>query len=265
MLEIESSYQPVFAELGLNSFEAVTAFFAGDQRVTDGVLLRAKQLEAPECSSVSVFFKLYHHDSPSWAFFGRRSKARCEYRNYAAFAGLQIPCAERVACGELRDHWGRLRRAFIITRELPGALTLIDFVARHCPSGKLPAARKLRHALRRQVAEMTRRMHRAGFYHHDWVWRNILVTWNPPGEPKIWCIDCPRGQFDRWSPRQTRRRLKDLASLDKSAVKFCTLGERVAFMRDYLGVRRLDSTAKRLLRAVREYRRVRWPEDWPGR
>jgi tRNA A-37 threonylcarbamoyl transferase component Bud32 len=141
----------------------------------------------------------------------------------------------------------------------------VDFVARHCPSGHPPPARVLRVSLRRQLAAMTQRMHAAGFYHHDLVWRNILVTWNPPQEPKLWWIDCPRGQFDRWSPRRRRRGLKDLASLDKSAVKFCTLGERVAFVRDYLGRRRLDDAAKQFLRAVRDYRRDRWPEDWPGR
>jgi hypothetical protein len=229
-----------------------------------GVFVRAKRLEAPGQPAVAVFFKLYEQNPPSWKFLGRPSKARCEYRNYEAFADLQIRCAERVACGELRDGWGRLRRAFIITREIPAALNLVEFVARHGSCGKAPASGALRAGLRRQLAAMTRQMHWGGFYHNDLVWRNVLVTWQVPEEPKLWWIDCPRGQFDRWSPWRGRRRLKDLASLDKSGVKFCTRSERVAFMRDYLALRRLDPSAKRLVRSVLIYRRDRWPADWTG-
>jgi len=109
---------------------------------------------------------------------------------------------------------------------------------------------------------MTRRLHQAGFFHNDLVWRNILATWTPPSPPSLWWIDCPRGAFHRWPVGRRRRVWKDLASLDKSASKCCTRAERVAFLLEYLGERRLTPSAKRLIREVQAYRRARWPEDW---
>jgi hypothetical protein len=104
-------------------------------------------------------------------------------------------------------------------------------------------------------------MHAANFFHHDLVWRNILVEFAPPADPKLWFIDCPRGQFDRWSLVRRRRRLKDLASLDKSAMKFCTLGERLEFLKRYLAKTKIDADVKRLAREVSVYGKQRWPDE----
>ena len=65
-----------------------------------------------------------------------------------------------------------------------------------------------------------------------------------------------------WS--RERKRLRDLASLDKSAVKFCSRVERLRFLLRYAGKRCLDDEAKKLARACLDYRRRRWPEDWSG-
>ncbi len=90
----------------------------------------------------------------------------------------------------------------------------------------------------------------------------ILVTLlllQPPAEPKLWWIDCPRGQFDRWSPLRQRRRLKDLASLDKTAMKLCTRGERLQFLKHYLSKPKLDAAVKRLALETVAYGSRRWP------
>jgi hypothetical protein len=231
---------------------------------TDRVILEPRTLALPGAAPLAVFCKHYVYRRPAWKFVARRSKARCEYDNYAVFARLGIACAQRIACGESRDGLGRLRRAFILTRAIPDALTLPEFLARHCPTRHTAAAREIRQALRRQLADMTRRAHRAGFFHHDLVWRNVLVTWQPPAPPRLWWIDCPRGRFDRWSPWRRRRQWKDLASLDKSAARLCSRGERLAFVQEYLGKKRLDPASRRLVRRTLAYRKVRWPEDWRG-
>jgi hypothetical protein len=59
--------------------------------------------------------------------------------------------------------------------------------------------------------------------------------------------------------------LKDLASLDKSAAKYCSRSERAAFIKEYLGKQRLDIEAKQLSRTALAYRKQRWPEDWNER
>lgn len=254
MFWIASPHRATFASLGLNSTAAIARYFFGEApRDQRGVQIIKRTLPAGG-ESIPVFCKQYLFPTATWKFIGRASKARCEFANYEVFSNLEIPCAEPVVCGEERDWMGRLRRAYIVTREVPEAQTLVEFFR----SG--PVDRKVRAELVRQIAEMTRRIHHAGFFHHDLVWRNILVTRDPT--PKLWWIDCPRGQFDHWSPWRNRRRLKDLASLDKLASQECTERERVRFITIYLGQERLGSSGKKLVRDALAYRKERWPEDW---
>jgi tRNA A-37 threonylcarbamoyl transferase component Bud32 len=264
MLSIEPEFEPAFAAAGLVSPEAICRKFLGDARPLEtGVAVQPVEFDFPGRGRVALFFKLYSYRRPAWQFVGRASKARCEFRNYHVFEQLGIRTAQRVACGEERDWLGRLRGAFILTEAILGAMILTEFfqttATREHRDGKT-----LRQSLLRQLAGMTRRAHDAGFFHHDLVWRNLLVTRTPPGEPQLWWIDCPRGQFDRGSPWRGRRRIKDLASLDKVASQVCTRSERAAFVREYLGLNSLDAGARRLIRAALNYRRTRWPEDWVG-
>jgi hypothetical protein len=254
MFQVSTSYRPLFAGLGLDSAGSMARFFFGEiPENKSGVQVFRRELPAKP-DPVPIFCKQYYFAKPSWEFFGRKSKASCEWNNYAIFSRLGIPCAETIACGEERDAVGRLRRAFIVTREIPHAQTLVEFLKNNSPS------RAVRVELVRQIAVLTRRIHHAGFFHYDLVWRNILVTLEPA--PKLWWIDCPRGQFDHWSPLRNRRRLKDLASLDKLASRFCTARERIRFIQIYLEKKKLDRAAKNLIRAELSYRKKRWPEDW---
>jgi hypothetical protein len=266
MLAIEMPYRQTFSALGLHSADSIVMHFTGGRSPgKTTVLVKPALLSAPGLPPVPVFYKQYEYSPAAWKFVLRPSKARREFQNYEAFLRMGIPCAERVACGETRDAMGRLQRAFIITRAIPEALNLIDFVKRHCPDRATQQSRELRTALRFQLVELTRTAHAASFFHRDLLWRNILVTWQPPAKPHLWWIDCPRGEFQRWTPWLRRHRLKDLASLDKVGLKFCAWAERVAFVRQYLGLERLDPTAKRFIRDVLKYRERRWPEDWDGR
>ena len=280
LLIIDPAFQPEMAKLGLNSFEALQELFAQNlpkpltpalspsdgERVAEGrvrgirVSVKPHTLTLADGTSLDVFFKQYEYTPPAWVFLARRSKARCEFENYAALQRLGLPVAARVACGEERDALGRLRRAFIITRAVPSAPTLIEFVREHCPDRATAGAAALRDQLWQQLAAAARTMHAGDFFHHDFVWRNLLVNRAPDGTPQLWLIDCPRGGVRQWG--RQRHRWKDLASLDKSAAQFCTRAERLNFLKLYLGKSRVDGAVKKLAREVLEYRRHRWPEDW---
>ena len=257
---IDARYRAIFARMGLARCDAIIRRFqpASPPEKT-AVLVVSSAIEAADGESLAVFFKLYHYQSPSWRFVGRSSKARCEFDNYEVFERLGVACAERIAWGGERDWLGRLRRAFIITKAIPNAGNLVEFVQKFCPDRSTAGRRQMRAALATQLAAMTQRLHAAQFFHHDLVWRNVLVEYATPGEPKLWWIDCPRGHFDRWSPLRHRRLLKDLASLAKGAMKFCTRGERLEFVKHYLGKPRLDNKVKRLAREAVAYGRRRWP------
>lgn len=262
MLKIHPSFFPLFEEQGLNKLDAMLARFVPD------ILPRRRNVMVTQDSisgreRVDVYFKLYFFRSPSWRFWGRPSKAAIEYRNYDILKRLGVTCAEPVACGEQRDVLGRLRRAFILTRAVPDSVTLEEFI----PNLDREDDRRKRAVCRRQmlaqVADSLRQIHGAGFFHHDLVWRNILVK--PRGENSwetCW-IDCPRGAFTTSKRRRHRNRLRDLASFDKSAARWCPRGDRLRALLWYLGKSRLDDSAKTLVREVLEYRRKRWPDDWP--
>jgi tRNA A-37 threonylcarbamoyl transferase component Bud32 len=209
---------------------------------------------------LDVYFKLYFFRRPSWRFWGRPSKAAMEFRNYEVFQQLGIPCADPIACGEQRDLLGRLRRAFILTKAVPGSVTLEEFIRTQEHNQSLTADR--RRNLLVQAADATRQIHEAGFFHHDLVWRNILVAPAADAWSISW-IDCPRGKFIASRFRRHRSRLRDLGSFDKSAARQCNRADRLrAFLR-YSRIAKLDAASKKLLRQVLEYRRTRWPDDWP--
>jgi len=260
-LDIDAKYVPAFTRLGLNSYAAVSEFFAEPQPTRDKtVSVKPKKLQLPDGSTLEIFYKQYEYEHPEWRFIGRRSKARCEFENYATFRALDIPCPDRVACGEQRDWLGRLRRAFVITTAILRAWTLPQFVEEFCPNRATDETQELRNTLVRQLAAMTRRIHDAHFFHNDLYWRNILVTWQPPDTPKVWWIDCPRGRFARLRPH--RLRIKDLASLDKAATDLATSGERLLFVKEYLGKQHLDHAVEQLGNDALAYRKQRWPDEW---
>jgi hypothetical protein len=254
---VEPAFQPLFERLGLRDCAKIIEFFSKD---TTGPFkktwIKAASLDSG-ATSESVFFKQYAFKNPSWKFFGRASKARREFENYAVLQQLKISCAQRVCCGEQRDWLGRLQRAFIITKAIPDTVTLLKFVREDCPERASVESAEMRRSIVEQLAAMTRRIHEAHFFHNDLFWRNVLVQWKPkPGEePKLWWIDCPRGGFGfAWH----RKRIKDLAALDISAEKLFSASERILFMKIYSGQEKLNAEVKRLIRSVLAYRKKRW-------
>ena len=256
LLLIEPAWRERFACLGLNSCPAVVLHATEGKTVKPGVLVQPMVLSGPSIQALPVFYKQYEFASPSWRFLGRPSKACREWESYAAFAECGVRCAERIAAGEERDSLGRLLRAFIITRAVPGARTLTEFVEQDCADRSLPGSRSVRNQLLVQLAAMTRRIHEHGFFHNDLYWRNILVTRAADGAPEVWWIDSPRGHHARF--QREHRRVKDLACLDRMASRHCTRGERLDFVRVYLDKRSADAEVRHLARSVDAYRRRRW-------
>jgi hypothetical protein len=260
MFLVDTFYIAMLTQAGLGTMEGIERRFMAPPSITPARSeIRLQQIEVPGCEPLDVFFKLYRYVPPSWRFIACESKAHREYQNYATFRKLGIPTADRIACGEWRDSLGRLRAAFIITRAIPNVLSLPEFWRKHCASKSAQSARDLPQQLRHILANLVRTIHDADFYHHDLVWRNVLVSWNPPGEPRFWWIDCPRGRFDRRSPWRWRRRIRDLALLDKLAPRWCTRTQRAAFVMEYLQRDSLDTEVRRVIRAVLKYSRKHWP------
>jgi tRNA A-37 threonylcarbamoyl transferase component Bud32 len=260
---VDTAFHDLFQRMGWHSCGDVFRWFSlpppGKKPI---VRVIPKTLRLEDGTSLDVYYKQYDYPHPSWKFLGRASKARCEFRNYAVFDRLGIRCARRLACGEERAFLGRLRRAFIMTQSIPEAPSLQEFVQQLDLSEPAVEIGRLRRALIQQLADMTRAIHQSGFFHNDLVWRNILVTHQKSASPMLWWIDCPRGHFVPLAWRQNRYRIKDLASLDKSASRWCSRTERLRFLLAYLGSEATDPILKQWARNILDYRRQRWPDDW---
>ncbi len=165
-------------------------------------------------------------------------RVRREWENLLAFQRWGIPTAKLVAYG-LERRMGSFVRGALITEEVPDTVDLATMAAARDPRLE---SRKWVAAVLRQVADATRLMHKAGFAHNDLKWRNLLVD---GGEaPTVYMIDCPSGCY--WvEPFLSYRVIKDLACLDKVAIKTLSRSQRLRFFLEYAQLMRLDQKAKR--------------------
>ena len=105
------------------------------------------------------------------------------------------------------------------------------------------------HRLIVQVAGIARRFHAAGFNHRDFYACHFLTKEISPGQFDVRLIDLQRVQKRRWLRR--RWIVKDLAQLaSMSPDDRVGPREQILFLRTYLGVSKLRTQDKRLVRDV---------------
>jgi heptose I phosphotransferase len=204
-----------------------------------------------------TLFLKKHHVRTWWsrlqARFGLspRSAGREEARNVRRLESAGIPCMELAAFGEKLGQDGLLE-SFLLTPELEGFTQMDDFLrARFQPLTTQHGRRRNVHLrqLISRVAATARQFHEAGFNHRDLYCCHFFVRETTPGDFEIRLIDLQRIQYRE----RLRRRwlVKDLAQLAYSAPRDrikCT--QKMAFIRQYLGVRKLRPEHKRLIREV---------------
>ena len=176
------------------------------------------------------------------------SPGRVEADRALALQSLGIDVMPLMAYGEKLHADGRLE-SFLLSEELQGYCELQEFIERRFPPRK---ARSASHALRRlvvQVAGIARRFHAAGFNHRDFYCCHFLVKETSPGRFDVRLIDLQRVQRRRWFRRRwIVKDLAQLASMSPDDQVGCR--EKVLFLRTYLGVKKLRSCDKRLVREV---------------
>jgi tRNA A-37 threonylcarbamoyl transferase component Bud32 len=245
--------------LQLHQLDTVAGVYTAStgQRVTGSGSTEVRQitLDAADASGTAqvIFVKKYWVNRPSqlWSgmlrgtFFGR-SKVRQEFENLGRLRRWGLPAPEAIAYGEERvARW--LVRSFLISAGIPNPVALDRFIRDRLP--RLPTATPADQALRRTLiealAQSTREMHVHRFVHHDYFWRNIILS--GARLDRFWLIDAHKGRV--WSPWQEQRsRAKDLAALDAPAPDFFSRSERLRFFLRYCQQARLDGPARDLLR-----------------
>jgi len=176
-------------------------------------------------AAISVFLKKEHRVpwkdrlQNALAGFGFVSKSLREARFLRAAAGAGIRCPEVIAAGECRN------RAFLLVREIDGAVDLRTYLDQHAEARRPQLFRELGRA----VAEL----HKRGMVHNDLFSKHVLVRRDSAGEVQISFLDWQRARRTRgvsWS-----RCYRELARLDATlTAELCSTRERLTFLREYL-------------------------------
>jgi len=176
---------------------------------------------------------------------------RVEARNIRLLRADGITSMRLIGYGE-QLHADGLVESFVMTEALEAHLPLDDFLRRRFPARTRHFSESADPDLRqliRQVAGVVRRFHAAGYNHRDLYCCHLFVRETEPGRFEIRLIDLQRVQRRRWFRR--RWLVKDLAQLAYSAPQsLINRTHRLAFIRRYLGVRKLRPVDKRLIRRV---------------
>jgi len=180
-----------------------------------------------------------------------RSRFQRELHNLQYFSKLGLATPELVAHG-LQYRMGLMHRAVMVTREVPGAVDLEQYLR----AGKLyeqgrAGARKIL----KQLATATRTLHDDGFYHWDLKARNILVRSNGDG-PQLLFFDCPRGYHP---PSFMFRQcvVRELAHIERGLHGYVKPVDMLYAYKVYRGCERLSEQDKALARDALGYYRER--------
>ena len=206
---------------------------------------------------VHIFVKVYSYRKSPLQRLWRSGTARRETRNLLYFKSIGIPSPRIIAWGQRKNAIGKIVDDYIITEAIPDTLTLDAYITAVCPDRSQPSYCRHRDSIIEQLSRATRAIHAQHFYHQDLKWRNVLARVNGDQTELFW-IDCPKGDFTQSSMHQSRRALKDCATLDKLARLRCTQEERLRFVAGYLD-KPLDSPeVTSFAQAISDYRRNRF-------
>ncbi len=232
----------------------------------------APAADASDRMSGEFYLKVYRYGREARRFALWPDKAGLEARNYRILrrhCGVSVP--DVIAYGS-RRRWGYLLDAFILTRAVPHAVTLDDFARRRWGPNRRNANDQppatttvindpMGRYLLIHTADIVARMHRAGFFHIDLQWRNILIADDGSDRPRIFLIDSARGSRRNRKILQAHGQLRDLSSLYKEARMQLTPREQVLWLRRYFNVSRLTQDHHAMTQAIQEDRRIKDRRD----
>jgi len=199
-----------------------------------------------------------------------QSAGRVEARNVARLARGGIAAMRLIAYGE-RLHGDGLLESFVLTEELFGFTQLDHFLRRRFPllndsaalavdrvtSGVTTRRQPALTELIARVAAVAQQFHAMGYNHRDFYCCHFFIREPEPEQFRVHLIDLQRVEHRT----RLRRRwiVKDLAQLAYSAPRErISRAHKMAFIKQYLGVRKLRPQDKQLIRRV--LRKQRWME-----
>jgi serine/threonine protein kinase len=191
----------------------------------------------------------------------RSGKGRNEGRRAAKLEAIGVPTITPVALGERRVRRFLLEN-YLVTKEIPDTQPLDEFVECQLPLIEPVRQGRLRRDLARVLADLTARLHDAGFVHKDFHPGNLLIRIEPDDTLRLAVIDLD-------ALRVTRRLSWDgvrenLALLNHYFWSRCNRADRYRFLTAYLKARLDPSTpdtrllAREIERATRAWAERLW-------
>jgi len=211
-------------------------------------------------------FEIRDHDSrPLWLYLKRTRRpsladqirrmgsgtlrhSSCWHERYIIkkLSALRIAVPLVVAYGE--KMLGPYERASVMITEGIVGQSLERFVPKYFPRGVTNHQLRERREWIRELATVIRRLHAAGYCHRDLYFSHVFISFNRNRQPVFYLIDL--GRCFKMLFRRQRWIVKDLAALEYSSRNFISATDRLRFMIKYLGVSRLDTRGKKLIRKV---------------
>jgi heptose I phosphotransferase len=254
---IDDSFRSLLDSDGRNRFQSIMDTLDGDCMRA----LKDRENWRLRLNGQTVYLKKHHIRTWSSRLRAKlrlgpsETAARTEARNVRHLARDGVDAMTLIAFGERLSDDGLLE-SFLLTEDLHGYVQLDHFIAERFPQRELhrtlprqqDVARDMK-TLIDEVARVARRFHQSGYNHRDLYCCHFFIKEPEPGRFLVRLIDLQRVQHRR----RFRRRwiVKDLAQLAYSAPRErvkCT--HKIAFVRAYLGVKKLRPRDKRLIRAV---------------
>lgn len=246
---VDTDYQDVLSQLGLDSLAGVFDFQQGENLVKSNLASWRHRIRFQVPDGQYAYLKRYDHPPADIQLKGWLQHGQLlflsEYDKGPADilrqADVSIP--QTIACG---GQWHGLfeKRSFIITLELQEACSLEKKLPAcfHSNSAQSNRARK---AFIVRLADFVRRFHETGFRHRDLYLSHIFLS-EDGGLSLIDLHRCFRPKF-----LNERYRIKDIAQLHYSCPgDMITLSDRIRFYREYKKTNKLTSADKTWIRKV---------------
>jgi tRNA A-37 threonylcarbamoyl transferase component Bud32 len=183
-------------------------------------------------------FYLKHFRIADWKAWLRNAVRACpselERRAVDRVAAAGLATMDVVAIGKtLRA--GVVTDSFLISREIPDAVQLDDFLLTTFRELSPLRQARLRQRMAVELGSLAARMHEAGLWHVDFHAGNVLVELGEGDQPRLWLIDLHAAKFRRSLSR--RQRLANIAALHQFFAGRITRTDRLRFWRAYDGGR----------------------------
>ncbi|MBK8000455.1 MAG: hypothetical protein IPK15_17485 [Verrucomicrobia bacterium] len=248
---IAPAFEALLKAHQLADIDGIYRYTAGDIITRSGSTEVRRVVLGSGSTAPIVFIKKYWISRPKqlWSgmfrgtFFGC-PKARREYQNLAGLRTMGLDAPEPIAYGEERKA-GWLVRSYLISDGVPAPKPLHEYIRGELMALTGDTRRQTRRMLIESLAAYTRRLHEQHFVHHDYFWRNILLSHGALDH--FYLIDAHKGRLEMLG-KDAPARAYDLAALDSAAPHFFSRTERLRFFLLYRGHRRLDAPDKALLR-----------------